>query len=68
MSTYPNGCPILNAEDRYLYEERCGIIQFDGGTTRETAEQEAWKQMSSYLLGRQNQAAYDALRPRRDDI
>jgi hypothetical protein len=77
MSTYPNGCPILTLDefsDRYIKPlvaeavSDSSVICADGGTTREIAEQEAWRQMSSYLLGRQNQAAYDALRPRPQDL
>jgi len=69
--TYPNGCPILSEldpETRYLYEERAGIIEFCGNTPRDIAEQEAWRQMSSHMLGRLNQATADALRPRQSDL
>jgi hypothetical protein len=34
-----------NAEQRYLYEERAGIIEFCGNVPRKVAEREALRQM-----------------------
>lgn len=31
-----------NLEDRYAFEERAGIMQYDGGMTQEEAEKRAW--------------------------
>lgn len=33
---------FCNPEDRYNYEERAAIMQFDGGMTQEEAEKQAW--------------------------
>jgi hypothetical protein len=32
-------------EERYLYEERAGIIEFCGNVPRDIAEQEAWREI-----------------------
>ncbi len=38
---------LLSEEDRYLWEERAGIIEFCGNVPRAIAEEEAWKEFRS---------------------
>jgi len=33
----------LNEKERFIFEERAGIMEFDGGLTREEAEQRAMR-------------------------
>jgi hypothetical protein len=35
----------LDEDQRYLFEERAAIIEYDGGQHRAVAEPEAWKQV-----------------------
>jgi hypothetical protein len=35
----------LNEDERYEFEERAAIIQFDGGLRRDLAEWEAYRQL-----------------------
>lgn len=39
----------LDPDQRYEWEERAALIEFDGGMHRATAEWEAWKQLAADL-------------------
>jgi hypothetical protein len=39
----------LDEDQRYEYEERAAIIEFDGGLPRGMAEVEAWRQLKDKL-------------------
>jgi DNA primase len=37
-------CYLLN-DERYFFDERAAVLEFDGGLSRERAEEEAWEQL-----------------------
>jgi hypothetical protein len=50
-TSFPDALELLSEEDRYAVKERAAILEFDGGLSRDAAEQAA------LLLYRQNKNA-----------
>lgn len=44
----------LSEDERYMFEERAGIMEYDGGLSREDAEKEAMKSVRRFFGKREH--------------